>query len=627
VNFVNGFTMVFNLVRLRLRFIAFTLLVVNCSFEIPRAALAQSVPRPRHVVQLEGPYNRAFVGGGGRYLVLYFSALKKIGVVDLVERKVVGYVTLGEEPRIAVGRDKFVVSLPSNREFVRYDLATCKPEQTTTYSEMGKVSGMTMGCDSSGPILLAHDVSRPSGGDLFKIDFIDLTTLLPAPIKTVDPQPDRGLMGAAWHATSDGRLFSNAQIESQLLIRIDGDAASVVRPDLMSRISAQLPDGDGQVLYGFGAFTPEGEKLAESETPAASENIGLYPAPRGPLVLGLRGPWAAGGGGGGGAANSVPASGDIFVRGDARPQLERIDFGISMRAGPSSRYKIQYDFYQPDMRERIFFVPHLKRIATVPDSFDQVIVHDFDFDEEVKQRADDYLFVYGEAPVPIVPGKPWSHQLDVRSKRGSLTYRIEKGPQGASVSPAGLVTWSPPSSASPPFEPVVVAVGDSTAREVKHTLRLRKGNASYGAAEPASGASPTWVWFVVAGLIAVLVVAVACFWFLRRRSLPAVALASASAPNSAAASPAVASPATTKPVIARPVTARPAVSGPAAGKSAAELRSWTSADGKVTIMAALVALKGVVVALKRADGRVMEVPLEKLSPADQAYARSRAKKS
>jgi len=506
---INGHTMVFNLVRRRLPFVAFTFLVVKCSFEIPTAALAQRMPLPSQAVRLEGTCNRAFVGGGGRYLVLYFSAVKKIGVVDLVERKVVGYVTLDEGPRIAAGRDKFVVALPSKTQFVRYDLATLKSEQATTFPEMGKVRGMVMGCDSSGPVLLAHDVSRPSGGDLFRIEFIDLTTLLPAPIKIVDPN-DRSY-DAAWYATADGKLFSSAETQSQLLIRIDGYAASVIRPELMSRIQAQLPDGDGEVLYGFGAFTPDGAKLDDSETPKADSFMGLYPAPRGPLVLGLRGPWAAGGGGGGGGADSRPTSGVIFVRGDARPQLERIELGISMRpsGGASVNYAIDYED-DPPMPERIFFVPHLKLIAIVPDSFNHVIVYEFDFDEEVKRRTDDYLFVYGEAPAPVEPGKPWSHQLDARSKRGGLTYRIEKGPPNAAISTAGLVSWSPESSVATPFEPIVVAVRDSTGREVKHTLRLKKGVVS-----AASGS--VWVLYVVTSVMACLL-AVLGVCVLRSRS-------------------------------------------------------------------------------------------------------------
>ncbi len=56
-----------------------------------------------------------------------------------------------------------------------------------------------------------------------------------------------------------------------------------------------------------------------------------------------------------------------------------------------------------------------------------------------------------------------------------------------------------------------------------------------------------------------------------------------------------------------------------AGSAEAASRKWTSANGKFTVQAELVTVKGEQVELRKADGETIEVPLEKLSEADQRY--------
>jgi hypothetical protein len=64
---------------------------------------------------------------------------------------------------------------------------------------------------------------------------------------------------------------------------------------------------------------------------------------------------------------------------------------------------------------------------------------------------------------------------------------------------------------------------------------------------------------------------------------------------------------------------KPEPSGPAA------MRTWHAAVGSFTVEATFVELKSGKVALKKANGRIVKVPLEKLSPADQDYAKQQAK--
>ncbi len=59
--------------------------------------------------------------------------------------------------------------------------------------------------------------------------------------------------------------------------------------------------------------------------------------------------------------------------------------------------------------------------------------------------------------------------------------------------------------------------------------------------------------------------------------------------------------------------------------AAADARKWTSSDGKFTIDAEFVEVKADAVSLKTADGRVIAVPLDRLSKADRDYVSAQGK--
>jgi uncharacterized cupin superfamily protein len=60
---------------------------------------------------------------------------------------------------------------------------------------------------------------------------------------------------------------------------------------------------------------------------------------------------------------------------------------------------------------------------------------------------------------------------------------------------------------------------------------------------------------------------------------------------------------------------------PAAGAAAAEARKWTDAAGKFSVVATFVEFKSGQVHLKREDGKVIQVPVARLSSGDQKWIR------
>ena len=70
-------------------------------------------------------------------------------------------------------------------------------------------------------------------------------------------------------------------------------------------------------------------------------------------------------------------------------------------------------------------------------------------------------------------------------------------------------------------------------------------------------------------------------------------------------------------------SASPAKPKPAAEPRAASVRTWTDSTGTFTVQAALVKASPTTVTLRKTDGATIDVPFEKLSPADQKWVRRR----
>jgi hypothetical protein len=98
------------------------------------------------------------------------------------------------------------------------------------------------------------------------------------------------------------------------------------------------------------------------------------------------------------------------------------------------------------------------------------------------------------------------------------------------------------------------------------------------------------------------------------------AVANRSAPAANSDPPASAPAANTAPGSASPAKTETAQPKPQPKKAREfEVRLWKDATGKFSIEAKLSGLSGGVVKLKKADGSVISVPVEKLSEADRAY--------
>jgi hypothetical protein len=512
-------------------------------------AMPEAAPgdRATTVVKLPAALDDVCVGGAGRYLVCQFKSLKQIVVVDIQAKKVAKYVPVDDAQFLfAAGATKLVVALTGKQVLERYNLADGVRETSVNYS--GKpIAALAMGSASEGPLLIAE-----RDRDLRAV-FYDLATL-----KAVTQPEDRigREIGQSLTAAADGSLFaswrSGTSPSGVFMIRRVGAKAEVA----YEHHSAMplLPNSDGRLVYsGDGLFAANAKPLGSREHGAL-----MQPASLGPLYLKMTNVGVHA------SRSDGPPRLSLHMQDVATPllvfadiQLPEMSEDIGARIGGLPMYK------------RLHFLPPAGAIVTVPLSADQLVIQQFDLDQELARSGVDYLFASSVPPPGVKSGATFRYQIEVKSKRGGVQYRLETGPPGLTVSPAGLVNWTVPTTLGGE-QLVIVVLADASGQEAFHNFRIAVDSTARPATAGTTGVAPG---------------------------------------PTPAASPSPTSPG-----------AAPSVSGTPPATAGA--RNWTSSDGLFTITATFVKLAGGKVTLRKADGTTVDVPLGKLSTTDQALIRT-----
>src|SRR5262249_18322460 len=121
---------------------------------------------------------------------------------------------------------------------------------------------------------------------------------------------------------------------------------------------------------------------------------------------------------------------------------------------------------------RIHLIPEAKVLITIPSTNDKVVLHRLDVDRLLDKSGIDYLFVTSRPPAAARKGQVFTYQLAVKSKKGGVTCKLDSGPEGMTVSKAGLVRWAVPADFKDKEVDVIVTVGDRSEQEVFHTFKL-----------------------------------------------------------------------------------------------------------------------------------------------------------
>jgi hypothetical protein len=171
----------------------------------------------------------------------------------------------------------------------------------------------------------------------------------------------------------------------------------------------------------------------------------------------------------GGDPHVAPPSGGIYLQGQTSPLLSLPPMP-EMNVSNPGRISVTTNDFTED--KRYVFVPSLSLFETIPHSNDRIVVRKLDVKAQLDHSGVSYLFVSSAPPSTYLPGKDFSYTIKVESKSGGVTYRLETGPSGMSVSPQGVVNWKPSKGFLSMSTPVVISVKDSSGQSVYHSFNL-----------------------------------------------------------------------------------------------------------------------------------------------------------
>jgi hypothetical protein len=419
------------------------------------ADTAPAIPPPRLVnarteVMLPEPFAQVRTGGGGRYLIFYLKKARKLAVFDVTEVRVVHDIDLpAEEVVYAAGLEKLMVVLPGQRLIQRWDLRTFQREKLAEVPDDRPVRLALMGCNSRGPLLLW------GGGNILLWDVERMQPIaVNGKVLSGDPQwwftarvSADGQAFVGWHGGISGQRYA--------LMRLDGRRTTIVAsPDdhTFNGHWAQPTADAGLVLrFESGAVYSGDMKVISAEW---FRGAVLVPTEDPRFFLAVR--------------QGKDGKDDVEVCTSADRQPVYAVKGVEKMTGSSLNSNWGYVFGEP----RVHYLPTANVLLTLPESNDRVVVRPLDLMESLDRSGENYLFVASVPRTRVTTGGTYVYRLDVRSKAGGVTCKLESGPPGMTLSPAGDLRWDVPARQDGKAPRVVVSVRDAFGKEVLHAFEI-----------------------------------------------------------------------------------------------------------------------------------------------------------
>jgi len=418
-----------------------------------RAADAQAVGEAKSI-RLPGVADHVVAAGGGRYLLLQFPKLVKLGVYDLTHDKLTGYIPLpSNETAVACSLHNIVVLATDKKVIQRWNIEPLRKELTVALDVPEQIEGIAMGFASEGPIL-----ATTSGGPRF----VSLQTLKPMGLS----MESRGNWGdrVTAVASADGQTFAGwARGVSHAGVRrlqIQGDKL-VARYDHTSA-GVLIPSWDGTYLFGFQNIYDSNLHLVGGDRFRGALMLpALHPAYF--IAIPMQDRFQV--------RNHNASFGPVVYTVADRTKL--LDLDPLTELQPESRSIGMAYGEEMSMHERVFFVPQHGRLVTLAYSRDRLVSRAFDIIAAMNRAGIDYLFVDSVPPLLAKPGGAYRYQLQVKSKTGGVKFTLDSGPEGMTLSPNGLIKWDVPANIEAGQHGVIITVDDASGQTLLHSFTIR----------------------------------------------------------------------------------------------------------------------------------------------------------
>ena len=155
------------------------------------------------------------------------------------------------------------------------------------------------------------------------------------------------------------------------------------------------------------------------------------------------------------------------------------DPNILFTASDISLYSSNIINYFPNDKTRIgqycqsiHFIPDAKLLLYILPSNTLKLFH-LDIQAELEKSGIDYLYNVSSPVSSVRKGQKFSYQLNVRSHRGGVVYKIDKGPEGMTISKTGLVEWQVPANYEEDTVNAIISYSDTTGQNRIHPFKFR----------------------------------------------------------------------------------------------------------------------------------------------------------
>jgi hypothetical protein len=419
----------------------------------PSAMVGDRIIRP-----LPDTFSDVCAGGGGKYLLFGLPKQGKIAVFDVAQAQIVHYFPAADPgAKFAAGVDNVVVALPGPHVLQRWSLTTFERELSVPFPTQDPIESVLLGHAARGPVLA-------------NAEFLALDSLKPIGIKWPNGPITHGIgrHGMTLCTSADGTVIgstsaggvSPAGLNTAVL------AGNEVKTYYQHTTPGYVvPSPDGRLVYtAIGVFTNDLKPVIplDRQHPAR-----FLPAVHGSLYFGVRMPDPLPRIPGRHAAEAAlpTAEVSVYATGDARPLAA---------LGPVAEDLFNSAVGEPlGFHKRLWLVPDAHVFVVLPATRDAVHLIRFDLDAALEKSGTDYLFVVSDPPAVARTGGRYTHRLAVKSKRGGVRCKLDSGPDGMTVTPAGLIEWPVPADFAGKTATVIVSVADASEQEMFKTFTIQ----------------------------------------------------------------------------------------------------------------------------------------------------------
>ena len=404
--------------------------------------------KERTEFNLPETFTAVTTGGGGRLLIFYLKKAKKLAIFDVLQAKIVHEIEVpADDVCFAAGRDKLLVVLPGAKIIQRWNLRTFQREKTVPIPTGLTITQAKMGYNSQGPLALWGNGAVV----FFDVERMELLEL------------EGGGIGGSARWNFHLRVSPDGQVFVGWLNDITPSPFTVLR--LSGRKATQQIIEGGSQNERWIMPNADGSNLIVGISGLLNADLKSYPTAdfKDSVLLATADPRFFL------AASAPPHGVSLCTTADRHRIVTVVDKVMSGMNGSS----VPLRWFLINREEpRIRYLPEADVVVFLPMNDKQIVVRPMNLLNELEKAGHDYLFVLSQPKLHGKAGGVYHYQMEVKSKSGGVTYQLEKGPDGMTVSAGGELRWNIPPNQAGKSTPVIISVKNAGGKDIFHTFDL-----------------------------------------------------------------------------------------------------------------------------------------------------------